>query len=77
MTDCASLRVAFAGTPEFADEALKALLASPHQVVGVLTQPDRPSGRGRKLTPSPVKVTALDHQIPVDQPTLDFAKLGS
>ena len=68
MTDCSSLRVAFAGTPEFAHYALTALLESPHQLVGVLTQPDRPSGRGRKLTPSPVKSLALEHGLPVDQP---------
>ena len=45
----------FAGTPEFAAVALDALLDSDHEVVGVLTQPDRPAGRGRKLTPSAVK----------------------
>jgi len=59
MTDCSSLRVAFAGTPDFARTALSELLASPHSVVGVLTQPDRPSGRGRKLSPSAVKTLAL------------------
>jgi len=68
MTDCSSLRVAFAGTPEFAAAALLALLASKHQVVGVLTQPDRPAGRGRKLTASPVKTLALEHAVPIDQP---------
>jgi methionyl-tRNA formyltransferase len=61
------LRVAFAGTPEFALPALEALLAH-HSVVGVLTQPDRPSGRGRKLTPSAVKTAALAHQLPLEQP---------
>lgn len=69
MTDCHALRVAFAGTPEFAREALAQLIASQHSVVGVLTQPDRPAGRGRKLTASPVKALALEHDIPVDQPT--------
>lgn len=68
MTDCTSLRVAFAGTPDFARCALAALLGSPHQVVGVLTQPDRASGRGRKLTPSAVKTLALQHDLPIDQP---------
>jgi len=68
MTDCNALRVAFAGTPEFAREALSQLIASQHSVVGVLTQPDRPSGRGRKLTASPVKALAVEHDIPVDQP---------
>jgi len=69
MTDCSSLRVAFAGTPEFAATALSALLASDHQVVGVLTQPDRPAGRGRKLSASAVKTLAIEHEVPVDQPT--------
>ncbi|WP_447553980.1 methionyl-tRNA formyltransferase [Vreelandella sp. EE22] len=63
-----SLRVVFAGTPEFAESHLAALLESHHQVVGVYTQPDRPAGRGRKLTPSPVKRLALDHHLPVYQP---------
>ncbi len=62
------LRILFAGTPEFAAEALKALLASRHQVIGVYTQPDRPAGRGRKLRASPVKELALGHGIPVEQP---------
>jgi len=61
------LRVAFAGTPEFALPALTALRAA-HDVVGVLTQPDRPSGRGRKLTPSPVKQAALAARLPLAQP---------
>ncbi|MFI0474611.1 methionyl-tRNA formyltransferase [Halomonas sp. HMF6819] len=63
-----SLRVVFAGTPEFAESHLAALLKSDHQVVGVYTQPDRPAGRGRKLTPSPVKRLALEHDLPVYQP---------
>jgi len=62
------LRIAFAGTPEFALAALEALAASPHRVVGVWTQPDRPAGRGRKLTPSPVKQRALELKLPVHQP---------
>ena len=62
------LRIAFAGTPDFAVPALEALLGSSHTVVGVLTQPDRPKGRGRQLAASPVKVTALAHGIPVSQP---------
>jgi methionyl-tRNA formyltransferase len=61
------LRVAFAGTPEFALPALAALGAQ-HQVVGVLTQPDRPSGRGRRLTASPVKIAAIARQLPLLQP---------
>ncbi|MCO7218164.1 methionyl-tRNA formyltransferase, partial [Halomonas sp. OfavH-34-E] len=63
-----SLRVIFAGTPDFAAESLSALLASHHQVIAVYTQPDRPAGRGRKLTPSPVKSLALEHGLPVYQP---------
>lgn len=63
-----SLRLAFAGTPEFAAHALRALLGSAHHVVGVLTQPDRPSGRGLQLQPSAVKQVALAHGLPVLQP---------
>lgn len=63
-----SLRVVFAGTPDFAAASLGALLASKHEVVGVYTQPDRPAGRGRKLTPSPVKNRALERDLPVYQP---------
>lgn len=62
------LRIAFAGTPEFAVSALRALVDSAHTVVGVLTQPDRPSGRGRKVTASPVKQAALEMGFPVSQP---------
>lgn len=66
--NCQQLKVAFAGTPEFAAVALDALLASDHEVVGVLTQPDRPAGRGRKLTPSAVKRRAVAAGVPVQQP---------
>lgn len=62
------LRIIYAGTPEFAVPALKALLESPHDVVAVYTQPDRPAGRGRKITYGPVKQLALDYHIPVEQP---------
>lgn len=62
------LRLVFAGTPEFAAEHLKALLDSPHQIIAVYTQPDRPAGRGQKLMPSPVKQLAVEHDIPVLQP---------
>ena len=62
------MRIVFAGTPEFAAEHLKALLDSPHDVVAVYTQPDRPAGRGQKLMPSPVKQLAVLHDIPVLQP---------
>lgn len=62
------MRVAFAGTPEFAAEALNALIASGFEVPLVLTQPDRPAGRGLKLQASAVKQVAQRHQIPVAQP---------
>ncbi|WP_165857185.1 methionyl-tRNA formyltransferase [Marinobacter sp. JSM 1782161] len=62
------MRIVFAGTPDFAAIALKALLAHGHDVVAVYTQPDRPAGRGRKLSLSPVKQVALDADIPVCQP---------
>ncbi|OTA17678.1 bifunctional UDP-glucuronic acid decarboxylase/UDP-4-amino-4-deoxy-L-arabinose formyltransferase [Xenorhabdus beddingii] len=64
-----SLRIIFAGNPDFAAHHLTALLSSQHQVVGVLTRPDKPAGRGKKLTPSPVKVLAEEHGISVFQPT--------
>ena len=63
-----SLRIIFAGTPAFAEAHLAALLESRHQVVAVLTQPDRPTGRGKQLLAGPVKRLALDHDIPVHQP---------
>ncbi|MHA6491777.1 methionyl-tRNA formyltransferase [Pseudomonas borbori] len=63
-----ALRIVFAGTPEFAAEHLKALLATPHRIVAVYTQPDRPAGRGQKLSPSPVKQLAAQHGIAVYQP---------
>jgi methionyl-tRNA formyltransferase len=68
MSVVSPLRVAFAGTPQFAVPALQALLSSRHQVVGVLTQPDRPRGRGRQLTPSPVKELALSAGLAISQP---------
>ena len=63
-----SLRIAFAGTPHFALPALRALLHSRHRVVGVLTQPDRPAGRGRELRASPVKLLAAERGLAVAQP---------
>jgi len=62
------MRIAFAGTPEFAVPPLAALSASRHEVIGVLTQPDRPAGRGRRLSASPVKEFALQHGLPIAQP---------
>ena len=68
MTSPVPLRIIFAGTPEFSVAPLQALLDSPHEVIAVYTQPDRPAGRGRKLTASPVKELALAHNLPVYQP---------
>jgi methionyl-tRNA formyltransferase len=62
------MKIIFAGTPEFAVPALAALIAAGHEVTLVLTQPDRPAGRGMKLKASPVKELALQHQIAVFQP---------
>ncbi|PSW01430.1 methionyl-tRNA formyltransferase [Photobacterium lipolyticum] len=62
------LRIVFAGTPDFAARHLAALLSSQHEVIAVYTQPDRPAGRGKKLTASPVKNIALESDIPVYQP---------
>lgn len=63
------MRVVFAGTPEFAAQALAAILADGNEVVLVLTQPDRPAGRGMSLQASPVKQLALQHGLPVHQPS--------
>ena len=63
------MRVIFAGTPPFAAAALEALVAAGHEIVLVLTQPDRPAGRGMKLAASAVKQAALAHGLPVYQPT--------
>ncbi|MBK7422175.1 MAG: methionyl-tRNA formyltransferase [Propionivibrio sp.] len=62
------MKLVFAGTPEFSASALRAIIAAGHQVVLVLTQPDRPSGRGMVLHPSPVKALALASGIEVYQP---------
>lgn len=62
------LRIIFAGTPDFAAYHLNRVISSKHQVVGVLTRPDRPAGRGKNLTASPVKIIAQNHAIPVYQP---------
>ena len=63
------MRVLFMGTSEFAIPALTALIAETHEILGVVTQPDRPSGRGKKLKPTPVKEVAENHHLPVYQPT--------
>jgi methionyl-tRNA formyltransferase len=63
------MRIVFMGTPEFAVPSLEALLKSDDRVVGIVTQPDRPRGRGQRLSPSPVKVIAQRQNIPLLQPT--------
>ena len=69
------MKIIFAGTPDFAAVALKHLIDAGHEIALVLSQPDRPSGRGMKLTPSPVKKLALEHGIPVITPvTLSLKK---
>jgi methionyl-tRNA formyltransferase len=62
------LRVVYMGTPQFAVPTLSALLTSRHVVCGVITQPDRPRGRGQQVSYSPVKQLALEHNLPVFQP---------
>lgn len=62
------MRIVFAGTPEFAATHLSALISSDHDVIAVYTQPDRPAGRGKKLTPSAVKTLAQENGIEVYQP---------
>ena len=62
------MKVIFAGTPDFAASALAAVIEAGHEILVMLTQPDRPKGRGMKLTPSPVKTLALQHELPVWQP---------
>lgn len=75
------MKILFMGTPDFAVFSLRALLASSHEVVAVVTQPDKPKGRGYTLTPPPVKVVAEEAGLPVYQPTTlrdeDFAALLS
>lgn len=63
------MRILFMGTPDFAVPSLNALLDAGHEIVGVFTQPDKPKNRGMKLQAPPVKVCALEHDIPVFQPT--------
>lgn len=73
------MNILFMGTPDFAVFSLRALANTEHKIVGVITQPDKPKGRGYTLTPSPVKVAAGELSIPVYQPTTlrgeDFAQL--
>lgn len=63
-----SLKIIFAGTPDFAAQHLAALLSSEHEIIAVYTQPDRPAGRGKKLQASAVKQLALENNLPVFQP---------
>ena len=63
------MRLIFMGTPEFSAPAIDALLEAGHEIAAVFSQPDKPKGRGYNLTPPPVKVKALEHGIPVYQPT--------
>ncbi|MFD2230010.1 methionyl-tRNA formyltransferase [Alkalimarinus sediminis] len=67
-TDPSSLRIVFAGTPDFAASALEALINKGYNIIAAYTQPDRPAGRGKKLHKSPVKQLAEQHKIPVYQP---------
>jgi methionyl-tRNA formyltransferase len=69
MTKKRDLRIVFMGTPDFAVATLKALVENHYNVVGVITAPDRPAGRGQKLKASAVKEFALEHQLKVLQPT--------
>ncbi|KAF7276178.1 hypothetical protein GWI33_010847, partial [Rhynchophorus ferrugineus] len=62
------MKIIFAGTPEFAAAALSTLLKTTHEIVAVYTQPDRPAGRGQKLTASPVKQLAEQHNLLIKQP---------
>lgn len=62
------MRIVFMGTPDFSVPTLEALVASEHEVVGVVTQPDKPKGRGKEIHMSPVKECALQHNVPVYQP---------
>src|SRR5690606_33489692 len=64
-----SLKIIFAGTPDFASVALEALIGTKHKIIAVYTQPDKPSGRGLKIKPSPVKQLAQHFNLPLYQPT--------
>ena len=62
------MKIVFWGTPDFAVESLKELINSKNEVIAVITQPDKPKGRGKKVLPPPVKKFAVEHNIPVFQP---------
>ena len=63
------MRIVFMGTPDFSVPALKAIIQAGHEVVAVITQPDKPKGRGKSVQFSPVKECAVQYEIPVFQPT--------
>lgn len=62
------MKIIFAGTPDFACPSLQTLIKSPHEIVAVYTQPDRPKGRGQQIIASPIKLLAQQHDLPVFQP---------
>ena len=62
------MRIVFMGTPDFAVPSLAILIEAGYEVVAVVTAPDRPAGRGRSLQPSPIKIYAVEQDIPVLQP---------
>ena len=62
------MRIVFMGTPDFSVPALKALVEAGHQVIAVVTQPDKPKGRGKEVQMTPVKIQAMEYGIPVYQP---------
>ena len=62
------MKIVFMGTPDFAVDVLEAIIAAGHQVAAVVTQPDKPKGRGKEMQMTPVKVCAAAHDIPVFQP---------
>src|SRR5688500_1675637 len=66
------MRILFWGTPDYAVPSLRALIGEGHEVVGVVTQPDRPAGRGQQLRQPPVKLVAIEEMIPVLQPERAF-----
>lgn len=70
------MKIIYAGTPSFAQPALEALIRAEYHIVAVLTQPDRPQGRGRHIEASPIKKIALQHHIPIEQP-LNFKEEAS
>ena len=62
------MKIVFMGTPDFAEESLKAIYEAGHEIIGVVTNPDRPKGRGMKMIPSPVKEFAMENHLTIYQP---------